>query len=1186
MSADEILRLDAPLPRGLSVLEASAGTGKTYAITAWATRWLVEGPGEGEPDDARGPERLLVVTFTRAAAAELRGRLRGGIRDAVRALDGALHGTTDGLDPWLATLVDVPADELARRRARAAAALAGFDRVTVSTLHAFCRASLASLGLRGDLVGRAPATDLSRVRDDVVRDLLLERFAVDPLAFDDPGDRDKSGRPPTPAALESRLHEALRPVLANAGARLAPDGATDPAVADTWSALVRDAVDEVARRLDADAALSFDDLIARMDRTLGDPQVGPAAARALRQRIRLALVDEMQDTDVVQWRVLRRALLDDEATLGPEADVVIVGDPKQSIYRFRGADVDAYLTASDSADQRRSLVTNHRSSPALLRALDRLLRGATFGDGRIAYVSVSAPDGAVPGLVDVGAPLELRWVPRHARLTKGAKGAAVVTGPTDELILADLAMRIVGLLGTGRTTPDDDGATRPLRPGDIAVLVRSHADAAAVVDVLDAAGVPAVRPRAGSVIGSDAAGQWRTFLAAVAAPEDRPRVRALLMSWFVDGPVERLGDRDATDVLTDALQERCGAWRERLEDLGVLPFLAELRADAEVAGALARSGERGLTDLEHVAELLHVELASRPAPAAVVLRALERMMLDDAESQDDADDPSLRRISTDGQAVQVITAHASKGLEYPVVLLPLATKRSTNDKPYSFRDGEERVVDVAAWNAWTTTEDTGRATDRDAGLREGLAKAAVVGDDARLLYVALTRARDKLVVWWAPRPSADASALARLLFHPRDGAGALEPVAEGMKPPTLKDLSDERVEATFGALADALPGDVDVVALPERITVEPLAASVDATGPQGAVAGLERAITDGTASRWSYSSLKRQVVLRAPSDRDEPTTVEPPTGPEVTTDAEASAEPVVEEQRDDEGRDDEGRLVGTAASPLDAMDLRGREFGDLVHRVLEHADVGGADPVAALEGALLRESAGFGLTPQESEQLVGGLSLAVTTPLGAHDDDVTLAALAPAARSNEPRFTVPLVDTRRPAALARLGRVAADTLAADDPYRPLFARLGLGWPAREAGGWLIGAIDVAIRTPDGRFTVVDYKTNVLRSPAPQAADPDAKVSDYGAARMRVAMEDGLLPLQGLLYLVALHRWLDIRLAGYAPEEHLGGSLFLFVRGMAGPATRVVDGVRDGVVRWDPGVATVLAVDALLRGEGA
>jgi exodeoxyribonuclease V beta subunit len=110
--------------------------------------------------------------------------------------------------------------------------------------------------------------------------------------------------------------------------------------------------------------------------------------------------------------------------------------------------------------------------------------------------------------------------------------------------------------------------------------------------------------------------------------------------------------------------------------------------------------------------------------------------------------------------------------------------------------------------------------------------------------------------------------------------------------------------------------------------------------------------------------------------------------------------------------------------------------------------------------------------------------------------------------------------------------------------------------------------------------VVDYKTTVLRSPAP--GDPEAKVADYGGARMRVAMEDGLLPLQGLLYLVALHRWLGLRMTGYDPAKHLGGSMFLFVRGMAGPRTRVVDGVRDGVAVWDPGVEAVLAVDALLR----
>jgi exodeoxyribonuclease V beta subunit len=1175
--SDDILRLDGPLPRGLSVLEASAGTGKTYAITAWATRWLVEGPAEGEDEDARRPERLLVVTFTRAAAAELRGRLRGGLRSALRALDAALHagdragdgaGDGAGLDPWLAALVDVSTDELARRRDRAAAALAGFDRATVATLHAFCRTSLSSLGLRGDLFGREPAVDLARVRTDVVRDLLLDRLADDPLRFDDPDDR-SSGRPRTPSALEERLHEALKPVFSNAGARLAPDLPTTPPVAEDWADLVRDAADAVRERLELASELSFDDLVERMARTLRDPLLGPPAVSALRRRIRLALVDEMQDTDVVQWEVLRRVLLDDPDTLGPAADVVIVGDPKQSIYRFRGADVDAYLAASRTADHRRSLVTNHRSSPALLRALDRLLRGATFGDDDIAYVHVGAPEGAGPGLVDVGAPLELRWVPRHEDLL--GKGATVAAGPTDTLILADLAMRVVDLLGRGRSAPDKDGASRALRPGDIAVLVRSHDDASAVLEALDDAGVPAVRPRAGSVLGSDAAGQWRTLLAALVAPEDRPRIRALQMTWFVTGAVERLGDREATDAKTDALQECCATWRESLGELGVLPFLAALRAEPDVAAALARSGERGLTDLEHVAELLHLELASRPAPAVVVLRTLERLMLDASESQDDTDDPSLRRISTDGQAVQIITSHASKGLEYPVVLLPFAMKAPNNKAPYTFRDTSleegERVVDVASWNTWTATDGSERESDNDPELRKAAAKAAAIGDGQRLLYVALTRAEDKLVVWWAPRSGADTSALAQLLFAPRESDGSLTP---GGAAPALAKLTDGAVAHQLEALATELPGVVEVVALPEAVEITPFGGVEGVAPERGWTSDVGRAIVDATAKVWSYSTLKRFVAMGAAGRVSEAEVAE----------ADEVGEPA---HREDEVRDDEGRLVGAPASPLDAMERAGKGFGDLVHRVLERTDLGADDVPASIAHALVRESAGDPLAGHEEAQLVEGLALALTTPLGPSAHDTTLITLPADAVCKEPRFTLPLVDLRTSTSLARLGTRVADALAADDPYRPHLERLGFAWPAVRASGWLVGAIDVVVRLPDGRYSVIDYKTTVLRSPAP--GDPEAKVADYGAARMRAAMGDGLLPLQGLLYLVALHRWLGLRMIGYDPAQHLGGSMFLFVRGMAGPRTRVADGTRDGVVRWDPGVAAILAADTILR-DGA
>jgi len=1164
----DALDLAGPLPHGLSVIEASAGTGKTFTLTALAARALIV--------DGLRSDELMVVTFTRAAAAELRARIRAGVREALDVLrahgQGRSHPSSDV--EWLRALVPEDPDEALHLAQVAARAVSTLDRATITTIHGFCQASLAQLGLRGTGSERRMNPDTDRLRRDIVRDRLLAELMDDPHALSFIKRVGKKDVPETPGQVERRIAQVVRRAMSSAAVVL-PAGRSDHAVADANASLATSIIGAIRRRLDGDGELSFDELILRMHETLHDPVSGAVAVRQLRSRTRLAMVDEMQDTDVLQWGVIQRAFLEEGATLGRPADVVIVGDPKQSIYRFRGADVEAYLEAARSAGERVfALDVNWRSSAPLLDALDTLMDGASFGSTDIAFRSVAPRPDAEPTLADAGEPLEVRWLPFASGVALTTHGLPVADAARD-VIRADLCARVVELLGTARIGTHSDW-WRWLRPGDIAVLVRSNREAATLVELLNASGVPAVQPKGGDVFATEAFREWRVLLSALAAPVDLDRVRALALSWFVSDGLAVIDD----EARLWRLQERCGAWRDRVASVGVLPLLAELRADEEVAVALARAGERGITDLEHLAELAHVACGARGVPAAVVLRALEDLSLAHDREEDDGDDPAVRRIDSDGDAVQVMTFHRAKGLEFPVVLLPDSFGQVTNAKPWTFRSGGRRVLDAASGERWSPHPDGASHPNEEAAhphatmsSREESSKDEILGDAARLLYVALTRAREKLVVWWAPTQGTDSAKLTELLLVQRGADGRREP---GATAPPAKGLTDAMVADALGGLAAR--GGISIVPLAGEVERVHHRRAASDDGEPLSVAPLDRRLAEPDVWRWSFTGLLRgadpvaidapatgPVVPARPDDvRDE---LDLP-GPRGGDD-----EPMTPSGLDGAGLDEGSGAHEDAVGELIGLP-GGTGFGVLVHEVLEAVDLAAEDVEDLLRHEVATRVSREGLT-LDAARLARGLVAALRTPLDPIAPGLTLSGIAPQDRVHELAFDLPLDDTHRGVDLAVLaGRVAAE-LDADDPYRASIATLPERIDRRRIAGWLTGVVDLAVRLPDGRHLVADYKTNRLPG--------DGGRPSYDGATMRAAMVHGEYPLQALLYLVGLHRILALRLAGYDPDVHLGGSAFLFLRGMIGPDTPLREGVRDGVSLWRPPTTAVLAADAVLRG---
>ncbi len=1117
-----------PLPTGVTVLEASAGTGKTSTIAGLVARYVAQ---EGRP-----LAELLVVSFTRLATAELRDRVRERLVSAERGLDRALAGEApDATDRVLALLANGDRATVQLRRRRLAAAIADFDAATIVTTHGFCQEVLGGLGIAADLEpGVAFVEDLTDLREEVVDDLYVRAFHR-PLAA--------LGGQEQPPFDRAQALEIARAADANPGAALEPTAAQRNAPAD----LRRRFADQVRREVEARkrrlGVMTYDDLLTRLHDALHDPRRGDAIAQRLRDRYRVVLVDEFQDTDPLQWRIVRRAFAEGDGTL------VLIGDPKQAIYAFRGADVYAYLDAAATAGTSRTLATNWRSDQPLLDAYDALFGAAQLGHPGIVYRRVRAAAPNAASRLTGGTPLRIRLVPRDVLGASSARGFLPVA-LAREHIAQDLARDVVALLDSGAELQErgDDGTPagppRTVQPGDLAVLVRRNVDAEAVRDALAQANVPAVLNGAGSVFAAPVAGDWLALLEALERPSDLARVRAVALTAFVGWRAERVAGAD--DAAWDGVQAELHRWGHVLRARGVAALVETITSTQRMTERVlaVADGERRLTDLRHVAEVLHAA-AIREQLGSTALTTWLRHRIRAAASEPDED--GMRRLESDAAAVQVLTIHRSKGLEFPVVYLPYLWDPSPVTpvgKPVTFHDGAERKVDVGL-------EGRDYRRHRERSIEEQR------GEDLRLLYVGLTRARHQAVVWWAGTKGTRDAALTRLVFHRRDDgtvppAGAFTPL-------------DEVATARFDELAALAPGCISV----ERAAVGglPTSWSPPLQPPaQLGVAGFDRRL-DRDWRRTSYSDITAGV--------HEPRVASEPEEELLGDEPELEGAPVAAVG--------DGDALHAVPSLLSAMP-GGTRVGSFVHDVLEATDFAAADLDAELADHVRRVRARHRVEIGEAAAVVAGLRAAIETPLGSLVGDLRLRDVPRADRLDELAFELPLAGGDRAAGEvtpAAIGAVLRRHLADDDPLAPYAVRLGDPALRHAVRGYLTGSIDLVLRTTaaDGtpRFAVVDYKTNRLG-----AVEEPVTAWHHRPAALVAEMQRAHYVLQALLYTVALHRYLRWRLAGYDPARHLAGVLYLFVRGMSGPDTPVVHGARCGVFGWRPPQALVVELSDLLE----
>ena len=1159
---------------GTNLIEASAGTGKTYAIACLYLRLLVE----------RGltPEQILVVTYTEAATKELRSRIRQRVREAIGVIDG---NETD--DPFLLGLVANSNGKGPDRdglRAELDRALNAFDTASIFTIHGFSLRALQENAFEsGSLYDTELITDQDGLLREIVDDFWRARFFAEQS-------------PLLACALRNRLSPDyfsgfLKGMLGNAKLEIAPQFTMDEIAAieaacreshEKVCAVWRENRREIEEIFLHDKGLGraadtyrhdlipalfagmdgfasginpydlfpgfdkfttsgiaagkkpkgvapfhpfferceelgnqvgqrllalrwellsfarerlpgrkremniryFDDLLADLYAALCSEGSDQFAVK-LRGKYRAALIDEFQDTDPVQYEIFRKICMDADFPL------FLIGDPKQAIYSFRGADIFAYMEAAGDVGEgkRFTLTGNWRSTPRLLHAFNTIFSNdkKPFLYDEISYHPVKPGKGEAGSgqgfALDDDSPLQVWYMPPDE------DGKAISVGKANTLVPLAVASEIVRLLkGGAGAKPLIDG--KPVVPGDIAVVVRSHLQAGYVQEALKDLGIPSVMQSNLSIFATAEAREVCILLSALADPGSESKVRAALVTDILgrsgDDIARLLEDEHDWEECLQKFRTYHHVWLNR----GFMVMAQSLLTGEGVRGRLLRrsDGERRLTNILHCFEVIHNKEHERGAG----IEGMVTWFGEKTTSGDMAEEYQIR-LETDEKAVKIVTIHVSKGLEYPIVFCP-----------FMWGGTKEGSEVVACHEGFTMVKDYGSP---EYARRRAAARKEALAENLRLLYVAVTRAKHRCYLFAGKisdrnrknRP--ETSPLAYLFHADAETRVSDDPV--NTLETRISALTAEQMIAQLQTLAEKGQGAIAALQAPE-------AAAVLGAPFRDEEKRLScRRFSGVVSSDWRVASFTSFAAHEA-------TAVELPDRDEALAGA-ATFRTALEEPP-------EGKSIFTFP--------RGARAGIFLHEIFELLDFSGSSPeviVSLVEKGLQKHGYDRDWQPHISAMV----NNVVTAPLSSPDGTFTLSGLNPGSWIPELEFFFPLrfVTSELLGGCLRKWGAIHDTVD--------FARLPASLSFKPVRGMVRGFMDMVFEQ-GGRYYLVDWKSNHL----------GYRVEDYGREALQGAMESNLYPLQYLLYTVALNRHLSIRVKGYDYDRHFGGVIYLFLRGVS------------------------------------
>ena len=1179
--------MNAPL-EGINLIEASAGTGKTYTIEGLFLRLILE--------NRLLVDQILVVTFTKAATEELRDRIRVKLVQAENAFRSGVSND-DLLTNLLKSQVDrTAAIDLIH------AALVEFDKAPIFTIHGFCARILYEHAFEtANLFDTELVTEQSEWVREVAEDFWRKNFYRAPLEFISyfvrrftgprffwqllgnlraaemqilpkirkprlkniaafhaafkrlqdqwPAARDAVLQALQDPALSSTQYGSLKPakngsamtqremkILSMADdmdrhvlplstgfplfdnfekftaqqlSRAARKNQSPPSheffltcddvyrhsadlQAEMESYLVYLKTDLFAyasselKERKASANIQFyDDLLVLVKNALSAQQGNPLA-QAIRRRYKAALVDEFQDTDNVQYEIFSRLFSAKDSLL------FMIGDPKQAIYSFRGADVFSYINAARNAKARFTLTKNWRTEPPLIKAVNTIFSNVKdpFLFKEIPFHHAKSGYRQPADSKSNKTPLTLWYLDSR---THSDKNKPISKTQAENLIAVALAEEICRIA---------TAKSEPWRTGDIAVLVPENKQAQLIKTVLSAKGIPSVLYSTVNIFDSHEAMEIEKVLMSIAEPDNMEYLRAALT-------MDMLGAR-GEDLLT--WQRDILRWEKRLARMqeyyrvwqryGFMRMFQKILSREKIRQRLLSmpDGERRLTNVLHLAEILHQESSRQNLGMSGLLKWLSQQR----DPQSPRLDEHQLRLESDEDAVKIVTIHKSKGLEYPVVFCPYGWQGSflrdkdLRDKKILFHqpDEDQRLTLDLGSDSWNSNRI--------------YAQNEMLAENIRLLYVALTRAKSKCYVAWGRINRADSSALAYLLHTPAD----LQPdyrsddLIEGLKKNMGLKSDEDRIK-DLKRLAQKSEGCIKIAALPgpsdcnyfqthdsaEQLTCRKFTGEIDRT--------------------WKISSYS-SLVSRRISDIDLP-------------DHDAAAD-LFRHLADDQKAD--WTATPQPAGKADIFKFpKGAHAGNFFHDLFECLDFTNSSPQELnrpVKSAL--QDHDFDIAWRDI--IIETISQVLNISLKATRPELILSSIPIENRINEMEFYIP-IHSITPQKLRRAFE-KHDRFDAIKDFPKQLQKLIFSPTA----GFMKGYIDLVFKDQN-QYYLLDWKSNYLGS----------KIEDYNQDGLKAVMRQNYYVLQYHLYTLALTQHLRQRDPNYQYQSNFGGVFYIFLRGV-------------------------------------
>lgn len=1191
---------------GIHLVEASAGTGKTYNITSLYIRSLIELD--------ISVSNILVVTYTEAATKELKDRLLERIRQSINVLRS--NEADDESDQFLVQLLEYVDDreEAIERLERASRT---FDEAAIYTIHGFCYHALQEQAFESramfdaEMIGDDSELVLEAVDDywrnwvaDASKDrlkrpllqyLLDNNYDPDTLAAElgphlgqpylevhpektmsEPEMREelervtdlfeqmqecwegeqqqilsslrfeglngnkyrKNSVPGWMEQMNSFLASATPPIelfdyfykftvttIHNSLNKGADEPPQHPffVLADEYQQAVeplqdfevgfkKDLLFYLRRKLrekkEELQVLSYDDLLLRLREALQAGKQGRRLADKLRKKYPLALVDEFQDTDPNQYDIFRCIYKPDTERSG----LFMIGDPKQSIYSFRGADVFSYLKAKRDAPEKNihGLEYNFRSTPKMIAGINTLFgshpKPFILEDIPFEPVKAGKQEANYKWLKEQGEP----QVPIQFQLLSTGEHEQLYKGTAAEKAARNTAREIKRLIEGGRQGAIRIGSSA-VKARDIAVLVRTHKQAAQISEALRENEIKSVQYSQESVFRSEEAHHLETFLKAVVEPANETLIKTALALPFTGYKAHELLEIEEDEERWIQILEQFREWHRQWQSKGFAAMFRSMLQEASISEQLMKysDGERRLTNLLHLGELLQQEAQQHQEGTRSLIKWLRRKRDEDEGQQDE----EQLRLESDEELVKIVTMHRSKGLEYPIVFCPYlwyGPKLSDSGQPLVYHDPEDLEQ---------TYLDLNSKADPDRDRKRKLVAREELAESLRLAYVAMTRAEQCCYLTWTYAKKSEFSPLGYLFLEPEETFQLMQETISDSYSAIGQQAFEKKIEEFCEHWS-------------HLFTVKKSAAPTGGTQPD--------LFGDEEKAKLSRRKFQRSTPLK-PSYRV------------------SSFSSLTSLMEDDPDSPDYDQFLGEEQKKPQIMEPKeknifafpkGPQPGTCIHNIFEEIDFGAPH---ADEELITEQLTRYGIDQQWTQVVQQMLDTVLSSSIHPEKENLKLQELGQDDLVPELEFYYQTGDLSSD----RLLSIIRDNYQADGPNS-----------GQAASGFLKGYIDLTFYF-DGKFYLLDYKTNHLGD----------TLGDYRNDKLCNEMEEASYDLQYHIYTIALHRFLKVRLPDYCYEDHFGGAFYLFLRGMNEEG-------REGIFYDRPDGSTIEELDRYILSGGS